>query len=213
MRRQYNKQSKAMELVRFDSNPGTIKSAVESIRAYAHLPVSIRPPCWLDARADAPDPRYLLAFPSGTLDLASGQICPPSPALFNINAIDFDYVADPPPQKRWLGFLEQLWGQDHESVELLQEWMGYSLVADTSQQKMLLMVGPKRSGKGTIGRVLTRLVGAGNVVGPTTSSLAGNLDVIFSGGEDTCRMRSRQHAVARVPPRGPGDRIEIRGTE
>jgi putative DNA primase/helicase len=67
-----------------------------------------------------------------------------------------------------------LWDDDIESVELLQEWMGYSLVADTSQQKMLLMVGPKRSGKGTIGRVLTRLVGAGNVVGPTTSSLAGS---------------------------------------
>jgi putative DNA primase/helicase len=38
---------------------------------------------------------------------------------------------------------------------------------------MLLMVGPKRSGKGTIGRVTSRLVGAGNVAGPTTSSLAG----------------------------------------
>jgi len=66
-----------------------------------------------------------------------------------------------------------LWGDDLESVALLQEWMGYCLVGDTSQQKMLLLVGPKRSGKGTIGRILTRLVGAGNVAGPTTSSLAG----------------------------------------
>jgi putative DNA primase/helicase len=57
-------------------------------------------------------------------------------------------------------------------VELLQEWFGYCLVADTSQQKMLLMVGPKRSGKGTIGRVLTELVGRDNVAGPTASSLA-----------------------------------------
>jgi putative DNA primase/helicase len=38
---------------------------------------------------------------------------------------------------------------------------------------MLLLVGPKRSGKGTIARILTRLIGPGNVVGPTTSSLAG----------------------------------------
>lgn len=38
---------------------------------------------------------------------------------------------------------------------------------------MLLIVGPKRSGKGTIARVLTRLIGNGNVSGPTTSSLAG----------------------------------------
>ena len=38
---------------------------------------------------------------------------------------------------------------------------------------MLLIVGPKRSGKGTIARVLTRLIGTGNVCGPTTSGLAG----------------------------------------
>ena len=60
-----------------------------------------------------------------------------------------------------------------ESLDLLQEWFGYCLTGDTSQQKMMLMVGPKRSGKGTIARVLTRLIGNGNVSGPTTSSLAG----------------------------------------
>jgi putative DNA primase/helicase len=38
---------------------------------------------------------------------------------------------------------------------------------------MMLLVGPRRSGKGTIARVLTRLIGSGNVCGPTTSSLAG----------------------------------------
>src|SRR5690606_6087501 len=39
---------------------------------------------------------------------------------------------------------------------------------------MLMLVGPRRSGKGTVGRVLTRLVGAANVVGPTIGSLAGD---------------------------------------
>lgn len=173
LRYQFNKLSGGMELVDFESNPATVKAALESIRAHAHLPVSVTPPAWLDDRADPPDPRNLLPFPSGTLDLTTGKTFPPSPALFNINAIDFEYDPNPEPPERWIKFLEQLWDDDLESVQLLQEWMGYSLVADTSQQKMLLMVGPKRSGKGTIGRVLTRLVGAGNVVGPTTSSLAG----------------------------------------
>jgi putative DNA primase/helicase len=169
----FNKQTGALELVDFESNPGTVKAAVESLRAYAHLPVSVTPPSWLDGRAHPPDPRNLLPFPSGTLDLATGKTLSPTPALFNINAIDFDYVPNPEAPERWITFLEQLWGDDIESVELLQEWVGYCLVADTSQQKMLLLVGPRRSGKGTIGRILTRLVGAGNVVGPTTSSLAG----------------------------------------
>ncbi len=173
LRYQFNKQTQQMELVDFESNPGTIKAAMESLRAYAHLPASVTPPSWLDGRKNGPDPRWLLPYPSGTLDLASGTIYIPTPALFNINAIDFDYEPNPEPPDRWIRFLEQLWGDDLESVQLLQEWMGYSLVADTSQQKMLLMVGPKRSGKGTIGRVMSRLVGSGNVVGPTTSSLAG----------------------------------------
>jgi P4 family phage/plasmid primase-like protien len=67
----------------------------------------------------------------------------------------------------------QLFPDDPQSVDLLQDWFGYCLTGDTSQHKMLLIVGPKRSGKGTIARVLTQLVGSGNVGGPTTSSLAG----------------------------------------
>jgi putative DNA primase/helicase len=37
---------------------------------------------------------------------------------------------------------------------------------------MLLIVGPRRSGKGTIGRILGDLVGTDNVAGPTTGGLA-----------------------------------------
>jgi putative DNA primase/helicase len=40
-------------------------------------------------------------------------------------------------------------------------------------QKMLLMIGPRRSGKGTISRVLQALVGPANCCGPTLSGLAG----------------------------------------
>ena len=54
---------------------------------------------------------------------------------------------------------------------LLQEWVGYLLTQDTRQHKILLIVGPPRSGKGTIGRVLRELLGHENVVGPTLSSL------------------------------------------
>jgi putative DNA primase/helicase len=170
----FNKQAGVLELISFESNSGTIKAAVESIRAYAHLPASVTPPAWLAGGQMRPDPRELLPCPSGNLLIPSGKMLLPTPALFNINALDFDYDANAEAPERWIKFLEQLWGDDLESVELLQEWMGYCLVADTSQQKMLLLVGPRRSGKGTIGRVLTRLVGAGNVVGPTTSSLAGS---------------------------------------
>lgn len=49
---------------------------------------------------------------------------------------------------------------------------GYLLTPDTARQKVFVLVGPPRSGKGTIGRVLLRLLGRHNVSSPTLSSLA-----------------------------------------
>lgn len=161
-----------MELVPFDGNPTTCSAALDSIRAVAHLPATITPPAWLAGRA-GPDPRELLPTPSGNLHIPTATMYPPTPALFNVNAIDFEYDPNPEPPERWTKFLEQLWGDDIEQAQTLQEWFGLCLVADTSLQKILLLVGPKRSGKGTIARILARLIGVGNVAGPTTSSLAG----------------------------------------
>ena len=72
----------------------------------------------------------------------------------------------------WLSFLEQIWGTDIDSIAALQEWFGYLLTPDTKQQKILMMVGPKRSGRGTIARVLKALAGSSSVVNPTLSTLA-----------------------------------------
>jgi hypothetical protein len=52
--------------------------------------------------------------------------------------------------------------------------MGYLLVPDTSQQKILMLIGPPRSGRGTIGRVIRSLVGLDNVTAPTLSGMATN---------------------------------------
>ena len=44
--------------------------------------------------------------------------------------------------------------------------MGYVFTMDTRQQKIMMMVGPKRSGKGSIGRVIQQIIGAGYVAPP-----------------------------------------------
>jgi putative DNA primase/helicase len=44
----------------------------------------------------------------------------------------------------------------------------------TDMQKMLLLIGPTRSGKGTIARMLIELIGRGHVAGPTLASLGTN---------------------------------------
>jgi putative DNA primase/helicase len=169
----FNRRAEELELVDYESNPATINSGLESIRAYTHLPVTVVSPSWL---GDAPEgllPNEILPCRSTLLHLPTMQHYPATPRFFTVNALEFDPDPAAPQPTEWHQFLHQLFDGDTESLDLLQEWFGYCLTGDTSQQKMLLMVGPKRSGKGTIARVLTRLIGNGNVSGPTTSGLAG----------------------------------------
>jgi putative DNA primase/helicase len=95
--------------------------------------------------------------------------------------LDYDFDRQAPRPDRWLEFLLELWPDDPESIATLQEWFGYTLTPDTSLQKILALIGPTRSGKGTINRVQTALVGEANVVNPTLASFAhqfGRADLI-----------------------------------
>ena len=168
-----DKRSGDMVLVPFESNPGTVNSALETIRNHTHLPETMTPPVWLELRPRLPDPKEILSCRVLNLHIPTGKIIPATPGLFTTAALDFDYDRNAATPVAWTGFLKQLFGDDAESIDLLQDWFGYCLTPDTSQQKMLLIVGPRRSGKGTIGRVLRELIGHDNVVGPTTSGLAG----------------------------------------
>lgn len=168
-----NKRSGGLDLVPFESNPNTVSAALESVKTRTHLPASATVPSWLAADPSLPDPTELLCCRSLTLHIPSGAVRPPTPLLFNTASLEFDYDPGAAPPELWFAFLRELFGTDDEQVAALQAWFGYCLAADTSQQKALLLIGPKRSGKGTIARVLSHLVGRANVAGPTTSSLAG----------------------------------------
>jgi len=97
-----------------------------------------------------------------------------TPRFFNRVAVPFDWDPAAAAPARWLEFLGELWPEDPDSVFALQEFFGYVLSGRTDLQKIMLLIGPTRSGKGTIARVLTELVGKGNVAGPTLASLGTN---------------------------------------
>ena len=117
-------------------------------------------------------PRGMLPCRNGMLNISDRTLTPHTPAVFNTNILDFDYDPDAPEPERWLEFIEELWPDDDKSRAVLQEILGYLISVDTRQQKAFLFVGPRRSGKGTINRVLTGIVGKDNVAFPTFSSLA-----------------------------------------
>jgi putative DNA primase/helicase len=160
-----------------------ISNLLNQVKAYSLLSSAIQPPAWTDeVGADYAEwrPEDIVVAKNGIVHLPSliaGQsdyLAPATPALFATSALDYEYSSEAPEPSAWLTFLNQLWPDDPDSIDTLQEWFGYLLTPDTRQQKMLLLIGPKRSGKGTILRVLREIIGAGNTCGPPLASLATN---------------------------------------
>src|SRR5205823_4427329 len=98
-----------------------------------------------------------IVAPNGVFKLTNTgaiKVCNPTPRLFVTAALDYPFTMDAQPPERWLAFLDDIFDCDQLQIDLLREWAGYLLTYDTRQQKMLLLIGPTRSGKGTIARVL-----------------------------------------------------------
>jgi putative DNA primase/helicase len=154
-------------------------NVMDVLKAKAMLPGLVESPAWLGERPGPWPADEVLAAKNGLVHIPSliaGQnyITPPTPRYFSTTALNYDFLPDAPKPERWLQFLNDLWPDDPASIGALQEWMGYLLTPDTRQQKILLVVGPKRSGKGTIARTIRALIGPSNCCGPTLASLATN---------------------------------------
>lgn len=191
-----------------------VADTVAALGARTLIESSVTMPAWLGAEAPFPA-EEILAAPNSLVHIPSlvagkpYQI-PPTPQYFSANSLDYDFLLDAPGTPHWLEFLGQIWPNEPACIELLQEWFGYSLLHDTSQQKILLLVGPKRGGKGTIARQLTRTVGAANVCGPTLSGLGTNFglwpligkslaiisDARLSGRTDTATVVERLLSIS-----------------
>lgn len=123
---------------------------------------------WLDGR----DETRMVACRNVLVDPLTSVTSAHTPAYFNGYALDFDYDKDAECHT-WLGFLESVWPGDDESKLLLRQWFGYVLSGRTDLQKLMYLKGLPRSGKGTVARILTALLGARNVCGPTFDSFGG----------------------------------------
>lgn len=161
------------KLAPFEPNRKKLGDVLDAVQAIGHLPAHVAPPTWIDADDETPASE-IIAMSNGLLHLPTRRLRPHTPGFFTLHSLPFAYDPTAGSPARWEGFLDELWMGDNESKDTLGELMGYVLGGGTSQQKMFLLVGPKRSGKGTIGRVLTGLLGQHNTASPTLASLTGN---------------------------------------
>lgn len=153
----------------FNPDPTKVRRVMEGLEAVCHEEADAKaPPAWLGE--EGPPPLEIISLRNGLLHLPSGRLYPPTPDFFTRNALDLDYDPNAPEPVEWLRLLGSLWPEGSEP-EVLQEMCGYLLLPDTSFQKIFLLVGPTRSGKGTILKVLTSLIGRPNVANPSIAEL------------------------------------------
>jgi putative DNA primase/helicase len=168
--------------------PPTIYKVTSAVRCNVRLNLSglanhpdagDDPPFWLGGGDGRPEPAAVVAAPSGLFtlrDIAAGRgpFLDPTPTFFTANALPFPVPRSAPPPQMWLRCLGEWFDGDEASIAGLQEWFGLMLTADTSAHRILMLVGPPRSGKGTVLHVLTALVGAGNVASTSFAALGEN---------------------------------------
>jgi len=159
--------------VPFEPTRYKLDNAIDALKAVGHLGQETNPPVWLEGGGPWPAGETV-AMANGLLNLRTRELAPHTPTFFSHHALPFAYDPKRATPPRWERFTRELWEDDDESIGALAELMGYVLSGETNQQKMFMIVGPIRSGKGTIGRVLTGLMGAHNTAAPTLSSLTTN---------------------------------------
>lgn len=122
------------------------------------------------ARMNQSDP-HLVVFENGMLDTLDGTLY--AHYQPHLSTILLPYGYDPAATcPRWSAFLADVFDGDRERITLLQEWAGYQMTVDYTHHKVMMLIGPARCGKGTIGRVLQQIVGPDNFSGGSLSSLA-----------------------------------------
>jgi putative DNA primase/helicase len=136
-------------------NRAKVAEFMDAAEDIARVDDKAKMPSWLvpgDYNAD------LIPCRNGLLDIHTKQLLAHDPRYFTHMALPIDWSPDA-QCPRWQQFMDELWPDDPFAPALLQEWFGYILSGKTDRHKIMLVVGDKRSGKGTIGRILTALLG------------------------------------------------------
>lgn len=145
-------------------------NVIECMQSRRKLPDTRTLPTWVSGHGPC-SPHEVLPVQNGILDIKRRVLISSTPNFFCVGRSNAVYNPDATCDV-WKNWLTDVFETDTQSIELLQEWCGYLISGDISQQKMLIMGGASRAGKGTIGRVMTKLVGQTRTSTPTIASLS-----------------------------------------
>ena len=99
-----------------------------------------------------------IVFENGVLDTITGEITKLKPELYVTSTIPWKYNPDA-DCPLWQVTLHDWWGDDDDSIRLLQQWFGYNLIATNYLEAMMILFGMSGSGKSTITKILYEMLG------------------------------------------------------
>lgn len=161
------------------TNP-LINNVMSATAGMQIVPYSVEPMTWL---SDGERSQHnFVAMKNGILDLdrlladEDDCILEHSPSWFS--TVCLPYKFDPTAKcPQWETFLEKSLEGDYDRINILQEWAGYCLMPDTSQQKFLAMEGEGGNGKSVF------MAGLQAIIGPRNCSNIG-LECLARDGYD-----------------------------
>lgn len=169
--------TKVKGLAPFHPKKSHVLEVVTMLKHACHTPTdTMDPPAWLNGTPSeyaTLDPNNLISFQNGLLDIKTRKMYEPTPYFFTRTALEMNYDPNAPVPELWLAFLLQVTKGRQPIVDLIQEMLGYLITTDTSMHKIFFLWGRPRSGKGTILRITTALVGKANMRYPSIKTLAG----------------------------------------
>ena len=170
-------------IIRFKPKRSDVAEVVFALGTICHQPIAdVAPPAWLPGtpkKLAKLKPAEIISCRNGLLHWPTRKLYPQTAQFFTRCAlpIDFDKTAQAP--ERWLSFLAEVTATAEgasrpELVTLVREMFGYLISGETNLQRVFFLAGQRRSGKGTIMRIATALIGEINTASPTIKQLGGD---------------------------------------
>jgi len=108
-------------------------------------------------------PALKIFFKNGVYDIEQKKLVPHQQSNNNTRTLNvyFDPHAEAPKFSSWL---IDIFSNNPKNIELLQEIFGYCLFrGNLGIEKAILIVGPQRAGKGTLGDLISKIIGEAHV--------------------------------------------------
>jgi putative DNA primase/helicase len=193
---------KVSKIKPFKPNMNAVSNVVDALAAVTEVEGSPELPAWLGGCNSPPSespPSEILSLSNGLLHVPTKRLHPSTPAFFSTTASEVAFDLYAPEPTRWMQFLDEVFGEDQEAKSTLQEWLGYLLTPNTSLQKIMLMVGPARGGKGTIGRIIRELLGPRSVAPLTLADLGKDFGLQHLIGKTACVISDARFSTRADP--------------